>query len=224
MAIEAVVFDLDDTLFDEINYVKSGYNAVSNFCFEKYSVKDFYYTLVNEFNAANDGRVFNRALCAVNIEDSRDVVLELVEVYRNHTPVIRLRSDADWAIQKYASMYKIGIITDGYSVTQHKKIEALKIFNSFDCIIISDDLGGKDCWKPSERPYHEIEKRLDVRGENCVYIGDNVTKDFVTAKKLGWYTICLKKNIGIYAQAEAAKEYLADQDINNLKELETILG
>lgn len=50
--------------------------------------------------------------------------------------------------------YKLGLITDGFSITQGNKLKALDIENLFDIIVISEEFGSK---KPDLRNYELFE-------------------------------------------------------------------
>ncbi len=224
MAINTIVFDLDDTLFDEIEYVMSGFEAVSDYCRKNYNVTDLGVRLKEEFKNANDGRVFNRALQSVGLSDSDEFIQNLVSVYRGHSPKITLKDGAKVLLTSFSKRFNIALITDGYSITQHNKIAALDIKQFFNCIVVTDDLGGRDFWKPSEVPYRTVENYFNVEPNECVYIGDNVNKDFITAKKIGWHTVHLNNDEGVYSNEIVSDEYRADTSISSLIELQSFFG
>ncbi|MEM5598044.1 HAD hydrolase-like protein [Niallia circulans] len=55
--------------------------------------------------------------------------------------------------------------------------------------------------------------------KDCVYIGDNPNKDFVTAKKLGLHTIRIVREIGDHMQTKLDQGYEADKKIYSLMEI-----
>jgi putative hydrolase of the HAD superfamily len=59
--------------------------------------------------------------------------------------------------------------------------------------------------------------RLDF--SDCVYIGDNPNKDFITARKLGMGTVRIVRDVGDHMQTRLGKEYEADAVIYSLTEL-----
>jgi putative hydrolase of the HAD superfamily len=136
-------------------------------------------------------------------------------------PVIKLCDDARWALEHYKNFKKIGLITDGYLSVQKNKVAALNIEKYFDIIVFSDELG-KENWKPSPLPYQKVEQILSVYNSECVYIGDNPTKDFITAKKMGWITVQIKRN-GDYSDLKVDSSYYADKTISSLFELKEII-
>ena len=110
----------------------------------------------------------------------------------------------------------MGIITDGRSVTQRNKIEALGLEDTFDDIIISEEFGSS---KPSEENYLYFEKKYG--NSNFTYIGDNTVKDFVTPNSLGWNTLCLLDDgNNIHKQnLDLNPDYLAKKNFSSFKEL-----
>ena len=109
-------------------------------------------------------------------------------MYRNHRPEISLFEDAKWALQKFATTYRLGAISDGYHETQKLKVAALGLEEILDPIIYSD-AHGRAAWKPSPTPFQEFTKATGYEASECCYVGDNVVKDFVAANQLGWSTV-----------------------------------
>lgn len=86
---------------------------------------------------------------------------------------------------------RLGIVTDGRTITQKNKIKALNLNRliSDDCIIISQEFGSQ---KPDLKNFRYFSNKF---GEgDYFYVGDNTTKDFIAPNYLGWYTICLLGN------------------------------
>lgn len=219
--IRALVFDLDDTLFPEHEFVLSGFQSVSKELATKYALPGFFEVAWQFFKEGKRNNVFNLALEELEFKYEPSLIQELLYIYRQHKPIISLHEDAKWAIN-YFKNYHIGIITDGYLQTQQNKVEALSIQNSFDAIVYSD-LYGRENWKPSPVPYNNIMQSLGCKGEECVYVADNPQKDFVTAKKLGWLTVQICREGGEYSQIVPQENYEAYSKIQTLMELKDVL-
>lgn len=220
--IKIIVFDVDDTLFPEREFVRSGFQAVGDWILNKYAVPDFFEVAWDFFVQGNRGKIFNLALAEIGIKDDSQIIQELIQIYREHKPQISLFSDAQWAIAYFKGHKKLGAITDGYLTTQRNKVEALQIANSFDTIVYSDEYG-RENWKPSPVPYLKMMELTGFQGSDCVYVGDNPHKDFVTAKKLDWLTVQIDRQDGEYSKMPAAPGYEADHTILSLTELQAIL-
>lgn len=215
--IRAIVFDLDDTLFPETEFVKSGFLAVDHYLFATYGLQNFAKTAIELFEQGDRGNIFNKALDNLDFKYEIGLIYELVTVYREHKPQIHLFEDAIWALN-YFKQHKLALITDGYLVTQQNKVNALGVSANFDLIVYSDQYG-KSNWKPSPFPYKKVMEDLAVAGKECVYIADNPLKDFVTARKLGWETIQISRKNGVYSQVKIKQGFEADCVLASLYDL-----
>lgn len=221
-AIEVLVFDLDDTLFPEREFVRSGFQAVGNWISDKYSVVDFFEVAWQLFIAGKRGKIFNLTLEKLGVKYETSMIQDLLQIYREHKPNISLHEDAKWAINYFKKEHKLGLITDGYLMTQQNKVEALGIESNFEIIVYSD-FYGRDSWKPSPVAYLKVMEATKYQGANCLYIGDNPSKDFVTAKKLDWTTVQICREVGEYSDVISEDSYQAKFKIKSLLELKSIL-
>ncbi|MCK7645403.1 HAD-IA family hydrolase [Shewanella sp. JNE10-2] len=176
------VFDLDDTLYSELEYQKSGYKAIADFVrnIYKQDVEKVIETAIN-----NKQDVLNEICNYLNVPLSvKDSFLWL---YRLHFPQIRLYNGVLEALSMIESnSVALSIITDGRSVSQRLKVLALGL----DCyeVLISED------WqelKPQSERFHYIQNKYP-NAYGFIYVGDNLKKDFITPNQLGWITIGLK--------------------------------
>ncbi|MBE9015935.1 HAD family hydrolase [Chroococcidiopsis sp. CCALA 051] len=220
--LKAIVFDLDDTLFPEHEFVCSGFQAVSSWLEAKYAVTGFFEVAWHLFKIGQRNNIFNLTLEQLKLEYEIGLIQELVHLYRQHKPIIFLYEDARWAIDYFNEDFQLGIITDGYLTTQRNKVTALGIESIFEAIVYSD-LYGRENWKPSPLPYQKIMRSLGCIGEECMYIGDNPQKDFVTAKKLGWIAVQICRMDGEYAKILPKENYDADFQISSLFNLKDII-
>ncbi|WP_018931025.1 HAD family hydrolase [Gracilibacillus lacisalsi] len=215
-----LIFDLDDTLYSEHDYVRSGFWSVAETIKSTYPYIEsvqLFNDLVRVWKTYGRGRVFN-----VVCENYRlDIEINtLIETYRNHKPTIQLYADAKEILHLLKKRnYKAGIITDGNSNMQWNKIRALGLDHLVDVITVSDDLGGENFWKPSTTPYKRTIQALNTSADKCIYVGDNPRKDFISARKLGMKTIRIIRPNGDHMKVKLAREYEADKTIFSLKEL-----
>lgn len=178
MSSKTIVFDLDDTLVKEVEYLKSAFFEIAcNIEKGGHSLYDqmltWYYDKENVFQNL--------------IEIYPDISIEsLKSMYRLHRPNFKRYSYIKAFLNELKKKgYKLGLITDGFSITQRNKINSLGIENIFDLIIISEEFGSE---KPSYKNYVAFHR---FNTEKYYYIGDNLKKDFITPNKLNWITICL---------------------------------
>ena len=218
--IKSVIFDLDDTLYDEMQFVKSGFREVSLHMATKSAVsaEEYYKVLVDLLGEFGRGKIFDIVLRKSDLFDDISVS-ELVKVYRAHKPALSLYPGADVILDKLVDRgYKLGLITDGNVEVQKNKVDALGIKDIFVCKVFSDEYGISKR-KPDLFPYRKTLECLSVKPQQSVYVGDNPKKDFITARKLGMYTIRVMK--GQCRMLSLSKEYEADFQI---KKLDDILG
>ena len=217
--IRALVFDLDDTLFPEREFVTSGFEAVDAWLRQSKSITGFLEAGIAAFNAGTRGTIFNAVLNRLGVSDKEELILQMVEVYRNHVPKIHLFEDAASALGHYAGRKQLALLTDGYLRVQQRKVVALGIAHRFSAMVFSDE-GGRGAWKPSPAPYRRLMNSLQRPGDECVYVGDNPAKDFVTAKALGWHTVRVVREAGEYSLSLSPESHQADVTIHSLEELQ----
>lgn len=213
------IFDLDDTLYCEHDYVRSGFKAVAEFIANQNSFVTshlLYKDFIDIWLSQGRGQIFNIICDKYNIAINISL---LVQVYREHKPELVLYDDAKEALTYFITRnIPMGLITDGDSTTQWRKVESLQLNKLFNFIIVTNDLG-IEYWKPSAVPYKKVAEALNVPIEKCVYIGDNPNKDFITAKKLGMKTIRIVREIGDHMKTRLDNTYEADKEIYSLTEL-----
>ncbi|WP_440894791.1 HAD family hydrolase [Amphibacillus sp. Q70] len=220
MKNRTIILDLDDTLYCEHDYVKSGFLMVSKFLAAKSRIDQLiiYQKMVEIWNQYGRGKVFDLVCRFFLIENVE--INQLVQLYREHVPNIQLYDDATAFLNiQREKGNQLGLITDGLSIMQWHKIKALKIEHYIDHIVVSDDLGGPDFWKPSSAPYLKVLNSLQIKAQTGMYVGDNPVKDFVTAKKLGMKTVRIVREIGDHVRTTVTAEFEADWKISSLLEL-----
>jgi len=175
------VLDLDDTLYLERDYVRSGFIAVGQWLSQHLGLDRFFENAWPLFEAGARGNIFDLVLKQFNIV-SADLVQTLVRVYRGHMPDISLLPDAKNFLQMHRSE-SLALVSDGYSEAQWLKIRSLSLENHIGKMIVTGD-SGKVFWKPNPWGYLAVQGELPA--ESCVYIGDNPLKDFKAPQALGW--------------------------------------
>ena len=166
--IKAVIFDLDDTLFPEEEYVKSGFKAIAKHFNDNTLYGELWKLFKENKNDVYQRAGFNDAECK-----------KCIEIYRSHKPVLKLEKKTyDLLILLRKRGFKLGIITDGRPEGQWNKIHALALDKLTDKIIVTDELGGESFRKPNSKAFEIMRDFLDVKFEEMMYIGDNPAKDF----------------------------------------------
>jgi putative hydrolase of the HAD superfamily len=166
--------------------------------------------------------VFNRLLDSIEIKYTKDTILELVEEYRNHLPSIEFFPDVLPCL-KYLKKkgIKVGIITDGYSNAQRQKLNAVKAYDYFDEIIITDELG-REYWKPHPKAFEMMKEILNVEFDEMIYVGDNPEKDFYISKIYPLKTVRIYRE-GVYKDSSYLDNVKESHSIHSLIEINTIV-
>lgn len=188
--IKAVLFDLDDTLISELDYVKSGFSHISEILHERLKRRkaQTYDLLIELFNE-DSKNVFNRLFERLNIDYCEGDISKLVEAYRGHTPNICFYEDVVPTIKRLKeNNVKTGVITDGFKESQRKKLDSLNAYSLFDRIILTDELG-RTYWKPHPRSFEMMRETFHAGFHEMMYVGDNEEKDFYISKKYPIVTV-----------------------------------
>jgi putative hydrolase of the HAD superfamily len=191
--LRAILFDLDDTLYPEQEYVLSGFRAVADWAEHHLGIPSQRGCgqLKELFDTGIRGNTFDCWLSGHGLNDPEKVA-DLVSVYRDHEPHIRLFPDAVDVLPRLHKQYRLGLVTDGYCETQRRKITALSIEDHLDTIVLSDTLG-RNYWKPNPKPFQVALATLGINAEDAIYVGDNPEKDFLGARHAGMRSVRIKR-------------------------------
>lgn len=209
-----VAFDLDDTLYKEIDFLKSAYREIARKVETETSLHGVYENMMQVYQSGED--VFLNLVNQTRGAVSKD---ELLEIYRNHIPDIYLNEDAKACLDAlYKADIPMGIITDGRSYTQRNKIKALGLEQWIpeENWIISEEIGSE---KPDQKNYLVVEHKYP--GYDYIYVGNNPKKDFKGANEIGWLTVCLlDSGDEIHPQNfDLEGIYLPKMKVNNLQNI-----
>ena len=224
-----VVFDLDDTLYKEQDYLRSAYREIAARIESRYGNLPLLSRrgqgwsdppLDRMLRWRQEGEnVFQRLIEAYGLDLT---VNDLLTIYRSHIPAIRLDEETKSLLDRLYPYAVLGLITDGRSLTQRHKIDALGLSAYMDekDILISEETGFE---KPSDEPFRHFMERYPSR--TYYYIGDNPAKDFIAPNHLGWTTICLLDDgRNIHPQDfSLSQQMLPQHRISQLSEFENII-
>ncbi len=231
--VMTVVFDLDDTLYDEIEYCRSGFTTVSQFLADLSGAppaERIFDCLWKQFTAGNRTKTFNAALdelarqkkggLGMSYDDK--LIGELIEIYRNHTPKITLPADSRDVLSQLSGKYTLALLTDGFLPAQQLKVQALGIEKYFKCIIYTEQLG-REFWKPSPVGFEKLMQTLNVKPQIIAWVADNEKKDFITPNKLGFFTIQLDRPARIHLESGTEPGTAAQYAIRKISQLPQLL-
>lgn len=214
--------DLDDTLYNEIEYVISGYKSIIKY-FEK--DKKIRITKIPNKKTIIENKKKHLQIFLENNKVKSLSIKFLLNIIRNHQPLITISKKN---LKKLALLKKhfknLILITNGRTITQRNKIKSLNIKKFFNKIIISDEIGVK---KPNIKIYKKIFKEFP--NTRKVFIGDNFKIDLITPISQNEKTILIKnkknrihdfnEKENNYKKINLQYEYFHNIKINDIKKL-----
>lgn len=211
------IFDLDDTLYDESTYVRSGLSAVAVYLEKEFCIsqRKTLFVMLRELKQNGRGKVFDETLSHFGLYSKKNVRACLT-AYRLHIPKIRLYPDALTFLKKAKKDHACYVVTDGNKVVQGNKFDSLGLKKYITKEFITHRYGKKHA-KPSSYCFLRICLLEKINPSQAVYFGDDPTKDFVQLKPLGFKTVRLLR--GRMKDVKLSKENEADIKIRSFKEL-----
>jgi putative hydrolase of the HAD superfamily len=221
--IKCVVFDIDDTLYLEREYVRSGFRAVGDWAHDALGVDSFFNKAWECFETGVRGDTFNIVLEAFGIAPSEELIRTMISIYRGHDPTICLLPDSDECLRHINTKAFVGIISDGPLLGQQKKVGRLGLTSRSNHIILTESIG-IEYSKPHPQAFLQMQQVANCAPEACIYIADNPMKDFIAPRHLGWRTIRVRRLGGIHCDMNCSKEAQPSIELNDLNEVPALLG
>ena len=222
MGIKAVLFDVDDTLYDSTLQVKSARSNAIKAMREaglELTNKEGLQVLeeiVREFGS-NYPYQFNELLKKLGYEYNPRIIAAGVAAYHStKTAYLTPFPDTVPTLLKLRDLgFKLGAVTDGIAVKQWEKLIRMGLQHFFHTVVISSDVG---CEKPGEKLFTIAAERLGCKTNESVMVGDRIDRDIMGANKAGMATVRIMK--GKYRNNKPAnKLQKPDHIIDNLYEL-----
>lgn len=216
-----LVFDLDDTLYDEKQFVYSGFLEVANWISDMSKIPSnvIFESMYKDLSVNGRGEVFNNALKQYFHETKKNI-RKCLSIYRLHKPRICLEKDVSDLLLELAKSYSLYIVTDGNKIVQNNKIKSLDVEKYIKKAFITYRYG-LNASKPSLKCFEIIKNIEKINWQELVYIGDNPNKDFVNLNKVDAITIRVLQ--GDNANIEVTNEYDAKFKIEKLSDLRMLI-
>ena len=221
----AVVFDLDDTLYPERDYVRGGFEAVARWASESLGEEPqaVFDELWAMFEAGVRRDTFDRWLQRRGRAPEADRT-GMIDAYRRHQPRLAPYPDVVPALEELRGKAQLGLITEGPRAVQDAKLDALGLRSWFDKVVVLGEEERLD-WKPSRLAFDRWLQGGGIRPETAVYLGDNPAKDFLAARRAGWASIRVRRSDGLHGEEEPLEpEARPDRETSDLQSLTSILS
>jgi putative hydrolase of the HAD superfamily len=215
-----VAFDMDDTLYLERDYVRSGFAAIGEWARRELGVQDLGDRAWAAFEAGVRGRIFDEALMACGVQANGSLVPRLVDVYRSHAPAIELLDDVRAWLAAPPTGVALAVVTDGPLASQRAKAAALGLASWAHPVVFTEALGpGRG--KPHPAAFERVEAATGLAAAACTYVADNPAKDFAGPRRRGWRTVRVRRTGSLHAGAGSGDD--VDAEITGFEALDDAL-
>lgn len=200
--MRTIVFDLDDTLYDQIIPFHIATKEILSASFTDQKIEELY--LLSRkysdevFEAQMKGEMTAEQLQTYRITMAckelgysidQTTALRFQEVYLSQQRKITLFPEVEILLKKLAKAdIQLAILTNGEYNHQLMKINQLQLQKWIpeEHLFISGALGVS---KPDTRVFKIVEEKLLAKKEDLLYVGDSFQNDIVGAKNSGWKAI-----------------------------------
>ncbi len=215
--IKAALFDLDNTLIDFMRMKRNSCEAAisamidAGLKIKKEKALKKLFKLYDKYGL-EDKKIFQKFLKEEKGKIDYRILANAIVAYRNvRTSYLQPFPHTDYVLLKLKSKgIKLAIVSDAPRLKAWLRLMAMKIGNFFDIVVAFEDTKQL---KPSNLPFEAALKKLKLKPEECLMVGDLPHRDIEGAKKLGMKT-CFAK----YGNPKVKKSK-ADYEIEDIKDL-----
>ncbi len=220
--IKGVIFDLDNTLLDFMKMkevaVKSAIRGMIEAGLEIDEVESFkdIISIYEEFGWENQ-KVFDVFLNkSIGYVDNKFLAAGIVAYRRAREANLLAYPNVNRTLVNLTKLgIKLAVVSDAPSREAWMRIYYLNLYHFFDAVITFDDSGER---KPSSTPFEMALKKLKLKPQDSLMIGDWPDRDVVGAKQIGMRTA-----FAVYGDTFGTKYSGADWDIQDISEIITII-
>jgi putative hydrolase of the HAD superfamily len=219
--VEAVCFDLDDTLFDYTQYIEAGLRSAAG-VIQTHTGENYADELVRLYfeEDVRDGtfdHLLEREGLAGADDLPDDLTADLVEAYHDHDADLAPYDESHAVLSTLDGAFRLGLVTDGRN--GHWKLDRLDFANYFDAVVVTPD---HDLTKTEPEPFRRALDALDADPDRTVFVGDNPRTDCRVPNRLGMTTVRLARGRYVDRDPEAGEE--PDVVVESLARLPDLLN
>jgi putative hydrolase of the HAD superfamily len=217
--IKAILFDVDNTLIDFMKMKRACCKAAIDAMISaglKMSEKEALKLLFElyEIHGIESQRIFQKFTKKIYGKENYRLISYGVIAYRKmrESYLVPYANVVPTLIKLRQKGYKLAIVSDAPVMEAWMRLVAMKLDDFFDVIITKADARKQ---KTSPAPFKTALRRLGLKSEETIMIGDRISRDVNTAKKLGIHTIYAR-----YGDEHPAKpgKSGAEFEINDISE------
>ncbi len=216
--IRAVVFDMDNTLFDFVEAKIKACKAVVEYLglSDEWELLNYFLRRVHGFednrnirDFMQDKGVYSQKKFEVCCQIYEDVKLQNIQPYPGVRDVLeRLKK----------MRLKLAVVTDALNGHALKRLQRAELIHFFD-VVVSGDMTGKR--KPEPDSIKLALNRLGVHPREAVMVGDSLRRDIEAGRRLGMITVYAAYGDRNFFEEKRGK---ADFVIENAMELIRLLN
>ena len=233
--IKAVLFDYGNTLIEfGPDQIKSQYKSLENELIGIFGHCDC--DKLKEVRDRQAVAPFSNGFIENNLMDlSKELIHELYNIipekhhidaliisrYQSFINDVLLPENVLPLLVKLKQKYRIGIVSNypcGRSIRDSLIDNGL--FDILETVVVSGDVG---YIKPHPKPFETALDLLDLRPDQCVYIGDNLLADVQGSKRMGMYSILTEQYKPYVPFDISGGDLMPDLKIKKIEELEELL-
>ena len=220
--IKLVIFDLDNTLIDFMKFKEvSCSNAVdamidAGLKIPKKKALEVIYKLYDRYTM-EDPLIFQHFLKKVTGRVDYKELAYAINAYRMaRTAVLTpFPGTKRTLIRLKEKGMKLAIVSDAPKIKAWLRLTAMRIDDFFDVVVAKEDTGRL---KPSRLPFRAALKKLNLKPEECLMVGDMPDKDIRGARQLGIKT-CYAEYGSTYNKKKKVKSDFTIGDISQLADI-----
>ena len=195
--IKAIIFDLDNTLIDRQKAFKEMLERKFHAMFDD---EELIQKMINDILKWDNNGTVERI----------DVFKKWAEVY-HITKISPEQLDKEWSnesgsvaflfddvrdtLKELKKKYKIAVLTNGNASSQRRKLNTINIYDLLDYSLVSSEYGVR---KPDKKIFEYTAKQLDLKTEECSYVGDNYKIDILGSRNAGMLPVFISRNNEIH--------------------------
>ena len=216
--IEAVIFDIDNTLMDFMKMKRAAVEAAVDYMIDagldidKQTMVDKIFKVYWE-EGIEDQNIFDKVLLREFGQIDYKILAAGIIGYRKAKEAhMMLYPHVRMTLSELLRMgIRLGVVSDAPRLPVWLRIVSLNLHHYFEKVITFDDTGER---KPSPKPFLKIIDDMKIKPQNAIMVGDWAERDIVGAKNIGMITAWAK-----YGNQFDTKNSGADWELDDIYDL-----
>ena len=226
--IEAVVFDLDDTLWPIAPVILRAEKAMAGW------IRDNAPEVAARWDV-NTLKLLRASLVAANPAIAKDVMAlrrgtilaafdecggsqtqaeEAFEFFRSERQKVEFYPDALPALERLSKRFRLGVISNGFA-----SVEAIGIAHHFETVVSAHEVGTS---KPDPLIYQACVERMGLAPERMLYVGDDPANDIIGPQTAGLKAAWINRAGDAWPETLGGSGSLAGTPVNQFRDLEAL--